>query len=342
MDEALSQKKIDNIVDNVITEKQTEQLQVNGINSNNNSKQTQPEVRVYDFSSPKRYTREQLKILNNIYDNIERFISLQLSGMLRVSCSGEILDVVEDEFRNFVDRQDESVLIGMVSVSSVEQHIDSKQLLVEIERPLSFCIIDRLLGGDGSCFNIKRDYTDIEMSILQRLFMQILPQFTSGWSNYTHLEHELETLETNARMIQSIANEDTIVVLRIKLVVKELEGIITVCIPAETMDVMVKVFESKFTKNLKKGDVRQEELRKANMMNILKESSLTVTGVLGKTEIQLQELLDLQNGDIFLLDNRSDEPSITIEVEGKPWFTGEMGIYKKDYAIHIEKVLAQK
>ncbi|POO87521.1 flagellar motor switch protein FliM, partial [Clostridium sp. 2-1] len=39
-------------------------------------------VKMYDFMSPKKFTREQLKLLDNVFDGFARTLSLQLAGML--------------------------------------------------------------------------------------------------------------------------------------------------------------------------------------------------------------------------------------------------------------------
>lgn len=345
--DVLSQKQIDKMAktmknrgDNASIKKQAKDVNIS--KEELTLKKSHKDITVYDFTSPKRYTREQLKILDNIFDNIERLISLKLSGMLRVNCSGEVVDTAEGEYKQYIDSLDDLVLVGVVNISSAEQHIDGKQFLIQIERQLSFSIIDRMLGGDGSCYNIQRDYTDIEMSLLERLFLQILPQFSSAWGTYAEMSHELESIETNSRTIQSLNQEETVVLLEMELTIKDISGKVTVCIPSGTMDVMIKVFESKYAKNVKKGDIKQEENRKARVMGAIKKSTLAVTGVLGQTEIQLQELLDLQQGDIFLLNKATKDKSVSVHVEGEPWFTGQIGVYKKNYAVKIDKVTLQK
>lgn len=305
---------------------------------NNNEKN----VVKYDFMSPKKYTKDQLRIVDNIFDNIERLISLQLSGMLRVSCDGKVLGIEEMEYKDYINSVEETALIGVVDVSSSDKIIDERQFLLQMDRPLSFCIIDRLLGGDGSCVNIKRDYTDIEMSILKNLYNQFMPKFSDVWDNYAIIEHNLASLETNPRMIQSIPQEETVVIVQIELSIKNLVGIMTACIPSDTMNDMLKCFESKFVKSLKKGDLEQQENRRNALMNSIKSSSLVVTGVLGKTQIQLSELLGLQKGDIFLLDSTSRDKKVTVNVEGVPWYKGSMGVYKKNYAVKLSEVLKEE
>lgn len=296
-------------------------------------------VKPYNFLNPKRYQREQLKMLDNIFDNMARYFGSQLTSMLRVSCTARVNGVQETKFKEYNAQVGDYSLIGIIELTSEENSIFGKQELMILEQPISFAIMDYMLGGDGSCYNIDREYTDIEMSLLTRLLSQLAPKHNSVWSNYTEMERSLEMVETNLRMVQSIGVDETVVVVEFALNIKDLHGNLHVCFPANTMDALLGIFHTKSLKSSKTEDDEVLNERKQVIMETLKESSLTVTGVLGTTEIHVQELLDLQPGDIFLLNDASKDTSVSLNVEGTPWFQGKIGVHKKNYAIKITEVL---
>lgn len=297
------------------------------------------DVKLYNFLNPKRYQREQLKMLDNIFDNMARYFGSQLTSMLRVSCTARVSDVQEMKFKEYNARIGDYSLIGIVELTSEENNIFGKQELVILEQPISFAIMDYMLGGDGSCYNIEREYTDIEMSLLTRLLSQIAPKHNSVWSNYTEMERSLEMVETNLRMIQSIGVDETVVIVEFALTIKDLHGNLHICFPANTMDSLLEIFHAKSLKISKTEDDETFNVRKQAIMETLKESSLTVTGVLGTTEIHVQELLDLHPGDIFLLNDAGKDTSVSLNIDDMPWFRGKIGVHKKNYAIKITEVL---
>ena len=120
-----------------------------------------------------------------------------------------IVQTEEEEYRDFNNALNDSVLAGVMSIDSNTVKLNFKQFIIEIARPLSFSIIDRLLGGDGSCYNIERDYTDIELSLMRHLFAQICGQLNNAWSNYGDFSHQLDLIETNSRLIQFIPPDET-------------------------------------------------------------------------------------------------------------------------------------
>lgn len=328
MAEVLSQKQIDELLGNL----NSGEIDIKEIEEKSTKK-----IKDYDFRSPKKFTREQLKFIDNIFDNFTRFFELQLGSMLRVGCQMSIVQTEEEEYRDFNNALNDSVLAGVMSIDSNTVKLNFKQFIIEIARPLSFSIIDRLLGGDGSCYNIERDYTDIELSLMRHLFAQICGQLNNAWSNYGDFSHQLDLIETNSRLIQFIPPDETTVILVIETKIENLVGNINICLPARILEGLFKIFDMKYPKERNKQDFEHDELRKETIMKTLKNAPLNVTGVLGESDITLEELLNIQVGDVLLLDSKVKDNSVIIKIQDSPWFTGTMGINKKNYAVKIEQ-----
>ena len=69
------------------------------------SKVTQPQptktYRKYDFYSPKKYTKDKLKMLKSIYDNYARIATSQINGLFRVASEVEVIGVEEQRYYEF-------------------------------------------------------------------------------------------------------------------------------------------------------------------------------------------------------------------------------------------------
>jgi flagellar motor switch protein FliM len=330
MAEILSQKQIDELLGSL----QSGNVDFKEIEEQSNA----PKVKDYDFMSPKKFTREQLKLLDSVFENFSRIFSLQLAGMLRTSCQMEVLQVEEEDYREFNNALSDSVLVAIIDMSNVENKIEDKQMLMELSRPISFAIMDRQLGGNGSGYQIERNYTDIELSLLEYLFKQIMGLLKNSWSNYIEIDHTLELIETNSRSIQSIQPDESVAIVVIEITLDDLKGNMNICLPASSLEEIFKVFNSKYVRLPKKDDPAVEQLRKTGIMSHLKDSPLIVSAVLGKTEISLRDLLSLQVGDIIPLDTPVERNTVALNVEGTTWFTGVLGSKKKKYAVKIEQL----
>lgn len=329
MAEVLSQKQIDELLGNL----QSGEMDLQEI-----EEQSMIKIRDYDFRSPKKFTREQLRSLNTIFGNFIKFFELQLTSMLRVGCVMEIVQIEEEEFRDYNNALNDSVLMGIIGIESDEISEDDSQFIIEVARPLSFSIIDRLLGGDGSYYNLSREFTSIEISLIEHMLHQVTQQLTNVWRNYGEVGHRLDMIETNSRLVQFISPEETTVIIVIETTIEGLTGNINVCLPSKVMEFVFKLFDMKYVKERTKQDFEQNNKRKNMIMHSLRDASLTVTGVLGETEIKLQELLSLQKGDVLLLNKEVKDGSIDVKIENLPWFTGTMGKNKNNYAVRIEQV----
>lgn len=280
MAEILSQQQIDELLGSL----QSGDVDFKDVETQSNG----PKVKEYDFMSPKKFSREQLKLLDNIFDNFSRMLSLQLASMLRISCQMEILQVEEEDYKEFNNALNDSVLVAMIGMHNQEHRIDDKQILLELSRPISFSIIDRMLGGNGSGYNIDRDYTDIELALMEYLFKQMLGLLKNSWSNYIEIDHTLDMIETNSRLMQSIQPDESVAIVVIEITLEDnLKGNMNICLPAASLEEIFKVFNSKYIRIPRKDDPEVEQERKEIIMKGLKASPLYVSAVLGKTQITL-------------------------------------------------------
>ena len=332
MAEVLSQQQIDALLGS---------LQSGDVDFHEIEQTAGRKIKEYDFLSPNKFTREQMRLLQNIFESFSRLFSLYISGFLRMACQAEIVQVEEEEYREFMNAQGDSVLIGVMGLHSPQYgNIEDKQILMELSRPVSFSILDRMLGGNGSGYRIERDYTEIELSLLDYLFRQIAGILKNAWGNYIDVDFSMDGMETNSQLVQFIQPDESVAIVVVEITLNnDLKGNLNICLPASSLDEVFKVFDSKYVKVNRKIDPEQEKRRREQIMERLKDTPLTVSALLGKSEVTLRELLQLQEGDIIPLDTHTDGDPIILKVEKLPWFAGKIGVRKKSYAVKIGKVL---
>ncbi|MDR3645268.1 MAG: flagellar motor switch protein FliM [Clostridia bacterium] len=326
MAEILSQKQIDDLLANLESKK----VDINEIGN-------KKKVKEYDFMSPKQFSRGQLKLLETVFDDFVKMFSNQLTGMFRTACRMEVLQVEEEKYRDFNNALSDSVLVAIIGMHNEKSELEGKQILMELSRQVSFAFIDRMLGGNGGGFKIDRDYTDIELSLLDYLFKQMMPFLKSAWSDYMKIDYTLDAIATNSRLLQFIQPDESVAIVVVEITLDELKGNMNICLPASSLEDIFRVFNSKYIKPPKKENPDTEQQRKVDIMSRVKSSSLTVAAILGQAEISLKELYSLQVGDVILLNTFEDKNAIVLNVEGVPWFTGVIGTKREKYAVMIEK-----
>lgn len=331
MAEVLSQKQIDELLGSL----QSGDTDIHEIEEQSAAQK----VKDYDFLSPKKFTKEQIRLLQSIFENFARLLSLYLSSQLRIACQVEVLQVEEEEYREFSNALSESVLVSVMGLHSGTYNVEDKQILLEMSRPISFSILDKLLGGDGSGYLVNRDYTEIEISLLTYLFKQFPNLLKDAWSNYFDLSFSMDSIETNPQMIQSIQQDESVAIVVLNVTLNDLQGNLNICLPAGSLEEIFKSYDTKFIKANKKDDPKMEKSRKDNILMQLGDTPLTISAVLGMAEVQLKDLLDLQPGDIIPLNSRVEPGAVTVNVEKLEWFKGTMGAVRKNYAVKIERAI---
>lgn len=327
MAEILSQSQIDELLNNL----SSGDVDIKNIDA------SEKKIREYDFRSPRKITKETIKLLNGIYENYCRMLTSRLTSILRLSCDITVEQVEESVFHEYNNALDDYVLMGLIDVRYPDNTTSDSQILLEISKPISFVIIDRLLGGPGVEYDTQRDYTDIELSLLHNLIKQIVPLMGKTWEGTLDMKTELDKIETNSRFIQSVNYNDTVVVIVLDIVLNQSSGKITICLPSAILDNITRRANAYLRSGSKKPDQNIKE-QKQVIMNSIKSSELTITGVLGKTRVTLQDIINMQPGDLIVLDKNVNS-NIDVNINGEKWFEGRWGTKKKRTAIKINKII---
>jgi len=327
MAEILSQSQIDELLNNLSS----------GDVSIQELESSEKKIKEYDFRSPKKITKETIKLLKGIYENYCRMVTSQLTSSLRLMCDVTVEQVEESIFHEFNNALDDYVLMGLIDVKYPDKTMADSQILMEVSKPLSFVIIDRLLGGSGEEYGNLRDYTDIELSLLGNMIKQLVKLMGGTWESTMEIETELSKVETNARFIQSINYNDTVVIIVLNVSLNQSSGKLTICIPSSILDEIFKKASTMLRNNNKRSEQSIEEQRAA-IMDSLKFSKLTVAGTLGNAQATLQDVVNMQVGDLIILDKKANA-DVDINVDGEKWFEGKWGTRRNKGVIRINKII---
>lgn len=327
MAEILSQSQIDELLNNLSS----------GDVSIQELEASEKKIKEYDFRSPKKITKETIKLLKGIYENYCRMVTSQLTSSLRLMCDVTVEQVEESIFHEFNNALDDYVLMGLIDVKYPDKTMADSQILMEVSKPLSFVIIDRLLGGSGEEYGNLRDYTDIELSLLGNMIKQLVKLMGGTWESTMEIETELSKVETNARFIQSINYNDTVVIIVLNVSLNQSSGKLTICIPSSILDEIFKKASTMLRNNNKRSEQSIEEQRAA-IMDSLKFSKLTVAGTLGNAQATLQDVVNMQVGDLIILDKKANA-DVDINVDGEKWFEGKWGTRRNKGVIRINKII---
>ena len=326
MGEKLSQSQIDALLNAVRSGEKNM--------SDSDKEKAENKYRKYDFSSPRKFTRDRIKMLRGIYENYARIINSRLNTRLRTNCEITVESVEEQHYYEFSNSLTEGDVLAVADVLIKEQAHDVP-MLTYLDIPTSLSMMDRLMGGEG---NIDEEelgeysFTDVELHLYEDIVEDMITVMGSSWENYIPIKFHYDKTDVNPTMSQTVGLDEIVVIVDLKMKFPNIEGRLNICLPGE---MLVSVFNEISREN----PVRKvkAESKADEIFDTLRDSDLEIVAELGTTQLSLSDIYHLNVGDVIDI-GRSKESTISLEIGGYQWFTGRMGMHKKNLAIKIDSV----
>lgn len=304
-------------------------------------KQSEPEYKKYDFFSPKKYTKDKLKMLRSIYDNYARIITSQINGLFRVSSDVEVVGVEEQRYYEFGNALNENDVITLVRIE-LPDHSLNPPVLYHIDPIVMSAMIDRMLGGTGTDLSVDLSYTytEIELALYEKIISYPISVMSDVWSGYIDLEVEYERIEENPSMFQGISVDETVVIIMLMITMGDVKGAMNICLPGTLMSNIFEIID-KTKHQVNRGNVTRIKGSREDLMESIRESRMDIMAQLGVAKLNLDDVYNLHVGDVIDL-NKPQNSLVSLYIEGQPWFNGQLGVYNKNMAVKIEDRIIEK
>jgi flagellar motor switch protein FliM len=233
------------------------------------------------------------------------------------------------------------VMMGMAELKIQDDEIEDLNLIVQLSNSLTYIMIDRLLGGKGEYKDADREFTEIEVSIMENIMRNFLALMKEPWATYVELDPELESMETNSRVVSTMGHEDTMIICVLEIMVIETKALVTICMPAVGLDEIMQKYTTRQTRAGRKIDANREKERRDNIFDGVTHTALDIRAVLGEVDLDMLDVLKLQVNDIIPL-GKSIDSNIILNVGGKKWFDGKVGVFNNKKAVKIENIFGME
>ena len=212
-------------------------------------------------------------------------------------------------------------------------------IIIEIATNLCYAMLDRMLGGSGQPLEKSREFSDIELTILQKLLVMFTQLLREPWKNVVDISPVLSRLETNPQFAQVIAPSDMIAIVTLNMKIGDVEGMLNICLPFFTLEDVMDKLNTKywFSTMQENHDEHYEEY----IESMIRRVDVPIKAVLGKSTISVSDFLNLQVGDCIRLDSRVDT-DMEVYVGNIKKFTALPGTEKDSYAVQITSVIREE
>lgn len=298
---------------------------------------SEKKIKTYDFKMPKKFTKEQLKVIDGIFENYSRVLSSYLTGLLRVYCKVEVLQIEEQLYYEFNNALPDYVMMAMVNMGITDDDVLETNCILQLSNPIAYTMMDRLMGGAGSYTEQNRDFTEIEVGLMSNVLKKMANLLKEPWGNYIDVNPVLTTIETNSRVVQSISPDEVVIIVMLEMEIKDVKNTVSICIPALGLESIMSKFGDKWARTTKKLDPKRENERRISLMDAIKDSELQIDAVLCDTTLDLYDVLTLQPGDVIPL-NVPIDSNVTVKIGNNIWFDGKLGIKSNKKAVKIDNI----
>ncbi len=325
MGEVLSQNEIDSLL---------QALSSGELDVEEMKDKEEKQVKNYDFSRPAKFSKEHLRTLEIIFEHYGRLLSTNLPVYLRKSVQVEVMSSEAVTYQEFTNALSNPVMLNLVNISPLPGSI-----VIEVAEKIGYVMIDRMLGGKGAALDKTREYSEIELLILERIMNNCVNLLREPWANVCEINPRLERIETNSQYAQVISPTEMIALVTLSIKIGDIEGLINICLPYLTLESVMDKLNTKFWySNLQEKD---EQEYTETIEALISRAQMPIKAVLGVSSISVDDFINLQIGDIIRLDTKVDQ-DLNIFVGNIRKFTALPGAAGNNYAVRITSVIREE
>ncbi|MDE6214423.1 MAG: flagellar motor switch protein FliM [Lachnospiraceae bacterium] len=324
MGEVLSQSEIDNLLA-ALSSGEIDADEMNGTD--------EKQVKDYDFKRPTKFSKEHLRTLEIIFEHYGRLLSTSMPVYLRKSVQVAVTSSETVIFSEFSNSLSNPVILGIVDFQPL-----GGTILIELASQLGYAMIDRMLGGAGDPLEKSREFTEIEMTIIEKMMVVFMQLMREPWKNVVDINPMMERIETNSQFAQIIAPNDMIAIVTLNIKIGDVEGFMNVCLPFFTLESVMDKLNTKFwyANMQEQSNENFEEYIEA----LIKRVNVPVKAVLGQTSISVTDFVNLQVGDIIRLDTEVEQ-DLTVYVGNIRKFTALPGTSRDKNSVRVTSVIRE-
>ncbi|MGL5434410.1 MAG: flagellar motor switch protein FliM [Lachnospiraceae bacterium] len=327
MADILSQSQIDELLKSMGNSKPEEKKQI--------TKQQTEAIKYsrYDFYSPRKFTKEKIKILTSVFENYARILTSQMNGIFRVMTDITVLEVQERRYYEYVNSLQENDCMTLVDADVQDKGKNNVPLLMYLTPGLVITLINHMLGGGDEVVKLESDYrySDVEVALYRRVVEYCTQALKDGFANYISVMFKVQRIEENPSMVQDIGLDETVAIIHLNVdVAGRAAEKIRICLPGTLLEYIFHMIDSR--KHIARGFAYEDN--KEMILDNIRYSQLPLTGQLGTVELDLSDIYHLKVGDVIDL-NKPKNSKVKLFVGKQSWFTGEMSVCHKNVAVRI-------
>ncbi len=324
MQEILSQSEIDSLLEALTTGK----LNVEEIKHTTAPASSRP----YDFRRPNKFSKEHLRSLEMLHQNFARLLTSFFSGYLRAAISVEVASVGQVIYEEFMRSIPSPTVLTIFECSPLEG-----VAIVETNNQVVFPLIDLMFGGPGTATDKTRELTDIEITVVRKLYDRVLEHLAAAWHDIYEIKPCITAIESNPRMQQLYSPNEVVALITLSVSIDdEPRGLMNLCIPFIVLEPVVSRLSVRQQFLRQSGGPKDDEIKW--IKHWIGYSEVNMEVILGDTFITVNDFLQLQIDDVLVLSRKVDQ-DLEMHVEKELKFGVQAGRVNNNLAVQVVSLI---
>ncbi len=295
-------------------------------------KEETDKVKPFDFRNYTISARLRIPGLEVINEQLMRSMRMQLSTILKEAVDINGLPLQMERFKDFLNRIPVPTSIHIFKLEPLKG-----QSLLVIDAPLAFLFIERFLGGERKHIKVEgREFTTIEQRLIKKVVDIIFNELEKAWKNITPIKTKYIRGEVNPQFARVLMPEETVIVTGYSIELESMSGKILFCYSLNTLQPVKEKLYSPY-----QFEEYVDLAWRKSLERYIFGSKVTLSALLGRAVITLEDLLNLEEGDVIVLDKKVEEP-VEVYIEGIPKILGKLGVFKNHMAVQVQKFLTSE
>uniref|UniRef100_UPI0026245FEF FliM/FliN family flagellar motor switch protein n=1 Tax=Sulfurimonas sp. TaxID=2022749 RepID=UPI0026245FEF len=134
---------------------------------------------------------------------------------------------------------------------------------------------------------------------------------------------------------QIVAQNEIVVMVVMEIIIGHSSGMMNICYPVIALEPILPKLASR---DLMLNETSSKKSRNTELKVLLGGAKVNVEANLGEADLSLNDILELQVGDVIRLSAPAND-IVTISVDGKDRFRGEIGLRRFRKSININEII---
>jgi flagellar motor switch protein FliM len=271
-------------------------------------------VKSYDFRRPDKFSKDHLRTLQAIHENVARAAAARLSARLRTSVSIALADTTQMIYDEYV--QGMTLPTQLVVLANDEL---GGPFLMDLDLGLALAGVERMLGGTGRVSATRREPTPIESRLVAKIADDLITSLDEGWAHLVKLNLRVGETAFGPSLLRVAAPSHVVAVVTFEVRLAGQTTPLTVCYPHASIESLMPRLSATawYAQPDKSTDAGAG---RAELSAALRGVDIPITAVLGSIELSVEALIGLQPGDTIRLEERAGAPVLlSVMDQARAW-----------------------